>query len=110
MRTDPRIEAAAIAMHCGLSDATAPFHVWNGDTERERERYRMDAQIGLGAADNAATITDPEQLNVLSLEAHIVHGGYEWHRHGYRWQNVNGEVRDSADLVPARVTVWGGVA
>lgn len=107
MSTDARIEAMAIAMHCDLPDAVPPFHVWDGDTERERRKYRLSAQVGVIAADRAAILTDRDQIDALSPTARILHGGYEWTRTRRHWENVVGDERSAKDLVPARVTDWG---
>lgn len=99
MTTDPRIEAAAVAIASKVH--TRDFDVM--------------ARAALAAADNAATITTVEELDVLPSESVIrSEQGGVWERCDdgeVRYWITTGnsdEVFNSSQIaLPARVTHWG---
>ena len=67
MTTDPRIEAAAVAMFYGQAGITPPYLLWDGSGAEENDSYRDLAKLALTAADALGPHRHPDQLEETLL-------------------------------------------
>ena len=112
---DPRIEAAAKAIHARRFPEASSRFGWNL-THPEQQAEALDyARAALAAADKAATITEPEQLAALPantrLESQVGPNFDYWNVHGDLLATCLSAVGYLGPIteikLPARVIHWG---
>ncbi|OIH85999.1 hypothetical protein BLJ79_04180 [Arthrobacter sp. UCD-GKA] len=116
MTTDPRIEAAAIALYGDVNKSHANEKGWDEVLPRWQESYRGNARVALAAADKAATITaddlkhdenfDPMKQFPMGTIVESKDGSVWYWSEDDEWETLN--LPGSKSLRgPARVIHWG---
>lgn len=110
MSTDPRIEAAAIALYVAVRPSDRTPDGWGDVRPVWHANYRDSARAALAAADKAATITTVEELDALPIRSIIFHdegwgmtAAKKSTDDGHWYVTGSNEYRTAATLLPAIV-------